>query len=106
MEATVTMKVVAVGPKAILGMPIENGTIEEYRRYLWEVHQGGEPKEVAVKLGKISEKWCQPTREKVMKYLGELVEAIQNGCNLQFKGEGDHSQMLERYAVAKAANRF
>jgi hypothetical protein len=105
MEATV-MKAVAIGPKAILGMPIENGTTEQYRRYLWAVHQGAEPKEVAAQLGKVSEKWCQPTREKVMKYLGELVEAIQDGCNLQFKGAGDHGQMLERYAVAKAANRF
>jgi hypothetical protein len=105
-KAITKAKTVAIGPKAILAMPIENGSAEQYRRYLWEVHRGAEPIEVATKLGVVASKWCRPTREKVMKHLGELVSAIRNGYSLEFQGIGDHGQMLERYAVAKVAGRF
>ncbi len=95
---------VAIGPKSILGMPIENGTPEQYRKYLWEVHLGEEPIEAAQRLGKISPKWRNPSRAKVMLYLGRLVGAIQVGAKLQFVGDGDHGYMLERYAKWKAHN--
>lgn len=104
---------IAIGSRAVLANPFvgDRTSIKQaFRRWLWFVHQGQETLESARQIAEsqnnldFNSKWTQPSREKLMKKLDEILAEFQQGSQLSIGTEA-HAEVILSYLEWRSSDR-